>query len=335
MNIMPDEALDAALSIGEYSSRSDAACKEALACKEVLVRILQGCVPEYRNCTEEEIAACIEGQPLVGELPVDRDLTNPHRTEKSKGNNTEDKTVSEGTVLYDIQFDALLPHTKDRARLIINLEAQADFTPTDKKHGTYHLVTRGVYYCARMISAQKGIEFTGSQYENIAKVYSIWICMSPSEEWRGAVNSYSLAETNLCGEQHEDKGNYDKLCVILLCLGENSKIRESELIAFLNTLLSDKLSKNEKSTQLEEQFGFQASERLEGRLNEMCNYSKFVADRGEERGMAKGMAQGEEKATIGLIQSLMQNTHVTADKAMEMLGISPADRAKYKAQLVQ
>lgn len=196
-------------------------------------------------------------------------------------------------------------------------------------------MTRGVYYCARMISAQKGIEFTGSQYENIAKVYSIWICMSPSEEWRGAVNSYSLAETNLCGEQHEDKENYDKLCVILLCLGENSKIRESELIAFLNTLLSDKLSKNEKSTQLEEQFGFQASERLEGRLNEMCNYSKFVADRGEERGMAKGMAQGEEKATIGLIQSLMQNTHVTADKAMEMLGISPADRAKYKAQLVQ
>lgn len=130
---MPDEALDAALSIGEYSSRSDAACKEALACKEVLVRILQGCVPEYRNCTEEEIAACIEGQPLVGELPVDRDLTNPHRTEKIKGNNTEDKTVSEGTVLYDIQFDALLPHTKDRARLIINLEAQADFTPHRQK----------------------------------------------------------------------------------------------------------------------------------------------------------------------------------------------------------
>ena len=109
MNIMPDEALDAALSIGEYRSRSDAACKEALACKEVLVRILQGCVPEYRNCTEEEIAACIEGQPLVGELPVDRDLTNPYRAEKIKGNNTEDKTVSEGTVLYDIQFDALLP----------------------------------------------------------------------------------------------------------------------------------------------------------------------------------------------------------------------------------
>lgn len=107
---MPDEALDAALSIGEYSSRSDAACKEALACKEVLVRILQGCVPEYRNCTEEEIAACIEGQPLVGELPVDRDLTNPHRTEKIKGNNTEDKTVSEGTVLYDIQFYRLHRH---------------------------------------------------------------------------------------------------------------------------------------------------------------------------------------------------------------------------------
>lgn len=69
MNIMPDEALDAALSIGEYSSRSDAACKEALACKEVLVRILQGCVPEYRNCTEEEIAPALRDNRLSGNCP--------------------------------------------------------------------------------------------------------------------------------------------------------------------------------------------------------------------------------------------------------------------------
>lgn len=54
-----------------------------------------------------------------------------------------------------------------------------------------------------------------------------------------------------------------------------------------------------------------------------CNYSKYVADRSEER------------ATISLIKNLMESTHITADKAMEMLKISPADRAKYKAQLVQ
>lgn len=133
MNIMPDEALDAALSIGEYRSRSVQPAKRPWPARKCWFRILQGCVPEYRNCTEEEIAACIEGQPLVGKLPVDRDLTNPYRAEKIKGNNTEDKTVSEGTVLYDIQFDALLPHTKDRARLIINLEAQGGFYPNRQK----------------------------------------------------------------------------------------------------------------------------------------------------------------------------------------------------------
>ena len=33
-----------------------------------------------------------------------------------------------------------------------------------------------------MISSQKGIEFTNSDYDKIKKVYTIWICMEAHRE---------------------------------------------------------------------------------------------------------------------------------------------------------
>ncbi|OUP84952.1 hypothetical protein B5F07_06840 [Lachnoclostridium sp. An169] len=46
---------------------------------------------------------------------------------------------------------------KRQIKLIINVEAQKDF------HPGYSLMTRGIFYGARMISAQKGTEFKERQ----------------------------------------------------------------------------------------------------------------------------------------------------------------------------
>ena len=70
-------------------------------------------------------------------------------------------------------FFAVAPVSGELIRLIINIEAQNDYYPG------YPLIKRGLYYCSRMISAQYGTEFTGSHYEQIKKVYSIWICINP------------------------------------------------------------------------------------------------------------------------------------------------------------
>lgn len=42
----------------------------------------------------------------------------------------------------------------------------------------YPLIKSALYYCARLISSQLNTVFTGSHYEKIQKVYSIWICTS-------------------------------------------------------------------------------------------------------------------------------------------------------------
>lgn len=45
------------------------------------------------------------------------------------GMDTEDKSVREGTVTYDIRFRAIVPDSEEQIALIINVEAQNDFTP--------------------------------------------------------------------------------------------------------------------------------------------------------------------------------------------------------------
>ena len=54
------------------------------------------------------------------------------------GMDTEDKSVREGTVTYDIRFRAIVPDSEEQIALIINVEAQNDFYPG------YPLIKRGI-----------------------------------------------------------------------------------------------------------------------------------------------------------------------------------------------
>ena len=78
--------------------------------------------------------------------------------------------------------------------LIIDVEAQNDFYPG------YPLVTRSVYYCCRMVSAQYNTEFTNSHYEEVKKVYSVFICINPPGYRKNTINRYSITEENLVGD---------------------------------------------------------------------------------------------------------------------------------------
>ncbi|MBQ7434166.1 MAG: hypothetical protein IJV50_12075 [Lachnospiraceae bacterium] len=145
----------------------DAACKKILLEKVILAWILQQCLWEYQSCTIEEIAErYIEGTAQIDQVMVGVDEGMPTAIQ---GISTEDTTIQEGTVSYDIRFLATLPDSKEQVHLIINVEVQNDFYPG------YPLVKRGIYYGGRMLSAQYGTEFTGSHYEKLKKVYSIFI----------------------------------------------------------------------------------------------------------------------------------------------------------------
>ena len=116
-------------------------------------------------------------------------------------------------------------------------------------------------------------------------------------------------------------------------MGDEDDKNYGGLLKFLEVLLSEEKSPETKKEILETEFEVPMTQTLEGEVRYMCNLSQGVAERAMEKGVAKGLQQGENRATLVAIQNLMKNANLTADKAMDMLGIAQADRANYKEQL--
>ena len=279
MNI--DTTIAKNIRVADEKASYDAACKRLLSEKIILAWIMKNCLEEYRDCDVDEIAEkYIEGTPQVGEVAVAPDESN--RVSVIQGAGNEDTSLTEGTIFYDIRFLAIAPVSAELIRLIINIEAQNDFYPG------YPLIKRGIYYCSRMISAQYGTEFTNSHYENIKKVYSIWICMNPPKSRENSITRYYIAEENLAGSVKERKADYDLMAAVMICLGKEED-SGTNLLKLLNVLLSTETGSQDKCRILEKDFHIKMTQTLESEVSLMCNLSKGVEEKGIEKGRQEGI----------------------------------------------
>ena len=205
--------------------------------------------------------------------------------------------------------------------MLINVEAQKDF------HPGYSLTTRGVFYGARMISAQKGTEFSGTDYDNIRKVYSIWICMNAPDDIGNAISDYRLCKRDMIPGIPDKKIEYDKLTVAMICLNTKSE-KGNRLTKMLNILLSPAMKAESKIRQLEYEFDIPMENNMGEELNQMCNLSDYVKEigiqKGIERGIEQGIEQGREQGKEQLLtQQIMKkyakgkSTAVIADELEE------------------
>lgn len=204
-----------------------------------------------------------------------------------EGKSTVDSSVTEGTVTYDILFEAINPKVKEKLlTMIINVESQNNFYPG------YPLVKRGIYYGSRMISSQYGSVFNKSHYEKLKKVYSIWICINPPKYRQCSVNLYSFYEKHLIGNVREKCSNYDLITVVMICLGDIDNENCQGLVRMLSVLFSTRIAVQEKSNILLDEFNIKMSTKIQKEVQDMCNYSDYV----EQIGIEKGIEQ--EKAHI-------------------------------------
>ena len=304
------------LHVTDESAGYDAACKRVLSEKAILARIMKSCLEEYKDCDVGDIAGkYIEGQPQVSAVPV---LPDEGGT-VINGMDTEDKSVREGTVSYDIRFRAVVPSSEEQIALIINVEAQNDFYPG------YPLIKRGIYYCCRMISSQYGTEFVHQEYDKIKKVYSIWLCAEPPKNRQNTITRYVMQEENIIGDVAEKREDYDLLTAVMICLGPEEEEKCQGVLKLLEVPLSSEKAAEEKTKVLSEEFDITMTEILEGGIYEMCNLSKGVEQKGFQRGVEQGM--------LLAIQSLMKNKNLTAEEAMTDLGIEGAERSMYAEKL--
>ena len=186
--------------------------------------------------------------------------------------------------MYDIRFLATAPSSGQLIQLIIGVEAQNEFDPS------YPLIKRAIYYCSRMITAQKGTEFVHSEYQKIKKVVSIWVCMAPPNERKNSITRYHMTEENLVGNVKEPVRNYDLIDVVMLCLGGEDRENYGGVLRLLDVLLSPKAGEAKKRQVLQQEFDIPMTETLEAEVRKMCNLSQGVMALGIEQGIEKGKA---------------------------------------------
>ena len=283
--------------IDSDKAKYDKNIKELLADIQVLSRILKYTVEEVKDLTIEEIIECIDDQSIeVGTALVDPGLTNTGRIENVQ---TENSVPNEGYISFDIRFS--IHYKKKAIKIIINIEAQKSTDPV--KLG-YHLENRIIFYLSRLISSQKQREFFHSEYDKIKKVYSIWICMDASND-EDSVNKISLKEETLFGKPSAFS-QLDKMCGIVIWIREQNDVEESknQLIAMLEDLLKDEAIEKKKKN-LEKKYNMKMTLDLERRIDDMCNLSDVV----EERGIEKGT----EKERTRVIQKMIEKGYTKED----------------------
>ena len=312
--------------LDDNNASYDALAKKFLSRKAILAQILKYSVAEFSDCTLEEIEKkYIEGDPTltINTVPLDDSIY-------IKGNNAESKSPNEGLVTFDIIFDAFVPNDGEKAKFIVNIEPQKT---TKNLH--YKLMKRAIYYAARLISSQKEKEFQGDDYNNLKKIFSIWVCMDVQNYRADSSQEYKISEKVLHGNFHDDIKNYDLMTIIILNLGENSTTHK--LLNLLHLIFMDLKSSEEKAKILSNDYKIEISrdvkeelEKMGGLMEPLLNIAKKQA---AKQAAEQAAAETKKETLLENIRSLMKTLNLTAQQAMDALQIS-ADKQKEFISLI-
>lgn len=286
--------------VKELAMQYDERAKKALGYKTVLAFILSKTVAEFNGMRVKDIAELIEGEVYISKVPVDPGHTNKTDRERITGLNTENAEENEGLLKYDLLFRVRTSRdAKKSYGIIINVEMQKD-KPTG-----YQLSNRAIFYACRLISAQKQREFEHMKFNDMVKVYSIWIVANMESN---SVNHIHLAQETLYGT-YKWSGGTDMINIVIA--GITGKAQETEeaketdspekvdsvdLCRMLNTLFAVNLDHKERYRTLSDDFGIDIDKGLREEVEAMCNLGQGILERGQREGEKKGEKRGIRKA---------------------------------------
>lgn len=261
----------------DTKAQYDNKAKQLIGHKIILAHILVNTVEEFKGMNPADVVQYIEGEPHISSVPIDGGVTNVEKQEKVIGLNTENSEINEGMIRFDIIFYVRMQD--GLSQIIVNVEAQK------AEPSSYDILNRAIFYVSRMISSQKGRDFVKSNYNNIKRVYSIWICMNIDEH---SMSHIHLTRDDIIGS-HNWKGDINLLNIVLVGIAEDlpEKTEKYELHRLLGALLSSKLNVDEKLDIIGNEFRIPLESDIRKDVSEMCNLSQGIEERGVEKGLAE------------------------------------------------
>ena len=288
--------------IRENEARYDNQAKRLLADPQVLTRILKGTIEEFSEMSLEDIGHAIKGTIEISDSFKDK-LAMSSVDEKKQ----ESYIPDEGEIVFDIKCRAVLP--EEMVDIIINVEAQKSSKETVLR---YPLDKRIIYYLSRLVSEQKDTYFFNSDYGRIKKVTSIWICMDAAAD-KDSINEICFTQKSLFGEPVElNNLNLMRAYIISIRKDDNPEKSKNNLIAMLEVLFgSDK--KEIKKKRLVDEHQMIMTTEFESEVNDMCNLSQVVKEKGIAEGRAEGRAEGATKERLRTINKMLQKGYSSED----------------------
>lgn len=288
----------------DKDAQYDTSAKRLLGQKSILAHILVKTVDEFKGMNPRDVVSYIEGMPYISAIPVEPGLTNVAAKEGSKrivGFNAENGEVNEGLVRFDIVFYVRM---KDElSQIIINVEAQKD------EPSRYRILNRAIFYVSRLISSQKERDFENSSYDDIKRVYSIWVCMNMDDN---SMSHVHLTKEDVIG-CYDWKGDLDLLNIVMIGLARNLPGRDEkyELHRLLGALLSQELTIDEKLNIIGNEYDINIEENLRKDVSVMCNLSQGIKE--------DGIAIGEARVIIKMYENGFTAEQIAAatDKGIE------------------
>lgn len=175
-------------------------------------------------------------------------------------------------------------------RIIINVEIQR------KEDPGYSILNRAIFYTCRAIASQKEREFSHSDYDEIKRTYSIWICMDSKDN---CMSRFRLKEEKIIGD-HIWKGDIGIINLVLIGINDLSlpDAEKHKFHRFLCALFAqpDIVPLEQKEEILENEYSVW-NEDIRKEVEKMCNLSESISEKAEKRGEIKGTI----KTLVGLV----------------------------------
>ncbi|MCD7894359.1 MAG: hypothetical protein LUG60_11790 [Erysipelotrichaceae bacterium] len=245
----------------------DEQCKKILSDPQILAYIVKNCVDECQNISTNYLIQYFKD--------------NPPQT------GSEDISISGTKIIYDIlvSMDASILGIQDKVGLIINIEPQK----TRNLH--YHLERRCIHNNCRLIAQQKGVDFIHSNYNDLKKVYSIWIVYKHAKMDDGVIGkiSYDYKETgrnyskgmlNFIKKRIKKIKSYIDLSDIILIYPYSEYHENKKSINnFFSLLFTDSKTPNEKKLLFEDKYDIIMTDKQIEEVDYMCKMSDYIIDR--------------------------------------------------------
>ena len=298
MQVPTNVARAAIAAQGDY----DEHCKRLLADRQVIARVLAGTLDEFAGVPVELVQAeLIEGEPTL-DAPMGRD--DPGRPLLLVD---EDAVVGEGLVRFDVRARVRVPADDDEPRLM-----ELDVEPQGRMPAGYPLLSRALYYCARMISQQGAGVVAGSDYGQLRKVVSVWVCLDPLAANRATVTAFGVEARDVVGDGIYNRSDYDKLEVVVIGLGPGAR-EAGGVVGMLATLLAKDVTPEKKLEELHNKYGIMITEDIETGVRGMGGMGQAIYEDGRERGSLERL--------VACVRGAMETFGASAETALAAFGV--------------